>query len=48
MKDFEIVKDMYLSLNLIVNEINSIGINKLDDAEISIQMVMQIIKHQNT
>jgi hypothetical protein len=39
MKDNELVGDMYSRLNLIVNELNSIGINKLGDADI----VMKII-----
>jgi hypothetical protein len=34
MKDNEFVRDMYSRLNLIINELNSIGINKLGDANI--------------
>jgi hypothetical protein len=34
MKDNEFVRDMYSRLNLIINELNSIGINKLGDADI--------------
>jgi hypothetical protein len=34
MKDNELVRDMYCHLNLIINELNSIGINKLGDADI--------------
>jgi hypothetical protein len=38
MKDNELVRDMYSHLNLIINELNSIGnsigINKLGDADI--------------
>jgi hypothetical protein len=34
MKDDELVSDMYSRLNLIINELNSIGINKLGDADI--------------
>jgi hypothetical protein len=34
MKDNELVRDMYSRLNLIINELNSIGINKLGDADI--------------
>jgi hypothetical protein len=30
----ELVRDMYSHLNLIINELNSIGINKLGDADI--------------
>jgi hypothetical protein len=34
MKDDELVRDMYSRLNLIINELNSIDINKLGDADI--------------
>jgi hypothetical protein len=34
MKDNELVREMYSRLNLIINELNSIGINKLSDADI--------------
>jgi hypothetical protein len=34
MKENELVRDMYSRLNLIINELNSIGINKLSDADI--------------
>jgi hypothetical protein len=34
MKDNEHVRDMYSRLNLIINELNSIGINKLGDVNI--------------
>jgi hypothetical protein len=34
MKDDELVRDMYSRLNLIINKLNSIGINKLGDADI--------------
>jgi hypothetical protein len=34
MKDNELARDMYSRLNLIINELNSIGINKLGDADI--------------
>jgi hypothetical protein len=34
MKDKELVRDMYSCLNLIINELNSIGINKLGDVYI--------------
>jgi hypothetical protein len=33
-KDNELVRDMYSRLNLIINELNSIDINKLGDADI--------------
>jgi hypothetical protein len=32
MKDNELVRDIYSRLNLIINDLNSIGINKLGDA----------------
>ena len=34
MNDDEIVRDMYSRLNLIINELHSIGLVKLDDADI--------------
>jgi hypothetical protein len=34
MKDNELVRDMYSRLNLIINELKNIGINKLGDADI--------------
>jgi hypothetical protein len=34
MKDKELVRDMYSRLNLIINELNSIGINKLGGVDI--------------
>jgi hypothetical protein len=34
MKDNELVRNMYSRLNLIINELNTIGINKLGDADI--------------
>jgi hypothetical protein len=34
MKDNELVRDMYSHFNIIVNELNYIGINKLGDADI--------------
>ena len=34
MNDDELVRDMYSSLNLIINELHSIGLTKLDDADI--------------
>jgi hypothetical protein len=39
MKENELVRDMYSHLNLLINELNSIEINKLGDADI----VMNII-----
>jgi hypothetical protein len=34
MKENELVRDMYSRLNIVINELNSIGINKLGDADI--------------
>jgi hypothetical protein len=34
MKENELVRDIYSRLNLVINELNSIGINKLGDANI--------------
>jgi hypothetical protein len=34
MKENELGRDMYSRLNLVINELNSIGINKLSDADI--------------
>ena len=34
MNDDELVHDMHSHLNLIVNELHSIGLTKLDDADI--------------
>ena len=34
MKDDELVRDMYSRLNLIINELHSIGFTKLDDTNI--------------
>ena len=34
MNDDELVRDMYSHLNLIINELHSIGLIKLDDADI--------------
>jgi hypothetical protein len=34
MKENELVRDMYSRLNLVINELNSIGTNKLGDADI--------------
>ena len=36
MKENELVRDMYSRLNLTINELNSIGINKLGDVDIVI------------
>jgi hypothetical protein len=34
MKENELVRYMYSCLNLVINELNSIGINKLGDADV--------------
>jgi hypothetical protein len=39
MKDDELVRDMYSRLNLIINELNSFGINKLGDADIARKII---------
>jgi hypothetical protein len=33
MKDNDFVRDIYSRLNRVVNELNSIGVNKLDDVD---------------
>jgi hypothetical protein len=45
MKDNELVRDMYSRLNLIVNELNSIGINKLGDADI-VRKIISLLPQQ--
>jgi hypothetical protein len=45
MKDNELVRDMYSCLNLIINELNSIGINKLGDADI-VRKIMSLLPQQ--
>jgi hypothetical protein len=45
MKDNELVRYMYSRLNLIINELNSIGINKLGDADI-VRKIMSLLPHQ--
>jgi hypothetical protein len=42
MKQNELVRDMYSRLNLIINELNSIGINKLGDADIVRKIIFLI------
>jgi hypothetical protein len=42
MKDNELVRDMSSRLNLIINELNSIGINKLGDADIGRKIISLI------
>jgi hypothetical protein len=45
MKDNEIDRDMYSHLNLIINELNSIGINKLRDADI-VRKIISLLPRQ--
>jgi hypothetical protein len=45
MKDNEFVRDMYSRLNLIINELNSIGINKLGDVDI-VRKIISLLPQQ--
>jgi hypothetical protein len=45
MKENELVTDMYSRLNLIINELNSIGINKLGDVDI-IRKIISLLPQQ--
>jgi hypothetical protein len=45
MKDNELVRDMYSRLNLIINELNSIGINKLGDVDI-VRKIISLLPQQ--
>jgi hypothetical protein len=45
MKDDELVRDMYSHLNLIINELNSIGINKLGYADI-VRKIISLLPQQ--
>jgi hypothetical protein len=42
MKENELVRDMYSRLNLVINELNSIGINKLGDVNIVRKIIFQL------
>jgi hypothetical protein len=44
-KDNELVSDMYSRLNLIINDLNSIGINKLSDADI-VRKIISLLPQQ--
>jgi hypothetical protein len=46
MKDNELVRDMYSNLNLIIIEFNSIGINKLGDADTMRKIVSLLPKQR--
>jgi hypothetical protein len=45
MKENELIRDMYSRLNLIINKLNSIGINKLGDADI-VRKVISLLPQQ--
>jgi hypothetical protein len=45
MKDNELVRYMYSRLNLIINELNSIGINKLGDAD-NVRKIISLLPQQ--
>jgi hypothetical protein len=45
MKENKLVKDMYSRLNLVINELNSIAINKLDDAKI-VRKIISLLAQQ--
>jgi hypothetical protein len=45
MKDNELVRNMYSRLNLNINELNSIGINKLGDADI-VRKIISLLPQQ--
>jgi hypothetical protein len=45
MKDNDLVRDMYSCLNLIINELNSNGINKLSDADI-VRKIISLLPQQ--
>jgi hypothetical protein len=45
MKENKLVRDMYSRLNLIINELNSIGINKLGDADI-VRKIISLLPQQ--
>jgi hypothetical protein len=44
MKHNELVRDIYSRLNLIINELNSIDINKLGDADI-VRKIISLLPH---
>jgi hypothetical protein len=45
MKENELVREMYSHLNLVINELNSIGINKLDDTDI-VRKIISLLPQQ--
>jgi hypothetical protein len=46
MKENDLVRDMYSRLNLTINELNSIGINKIDDANIVRKIISQLLQQK--
>jgi hypothetical protein len=46
MKENELVRDMYSRLNLVINELDSIGINKLDDADIVRKIISLLLQQK--
>ena len=44
MNDDELVCDMYSRLNLIINELHSIGLTKLDDADIVRKIISMLLQ----
>ena len=42
MKDDELVRDMYSHLNLIINELHSIGLTRLSDADIMRKIISML------
>jgi hypothetical protein len=46
MKVNELVRDMYSRLNLVTNELNSVGINKLGDTDIVRKIIFLLPQHK--
>jgi hypothetical protein len=46
MKENELVRDMYSCLNLVINKLNSIGINKLGDTDIMRNIISLLRQHR--
>ena len=47
MNDDELVRDLYFCLNLIINELHSIGLTKLDDADIVRKITSMLPQNKN-
>jgi hypothetical protein len=45
MKDNELVRDMYYRLNIMINELSSIGINRLGDTDI-VRKIISLLPQQ--